>query len=321
MATAQQFLDIAQRQLGVGENPPGSNRNKFTEWFGVIGAWCAMFQSWCFAQVGMEEVHTAWCDDFITNGSNGRWGTLISQYGEILPGDLAIFDWDGGSSDHVAAVLSVGPNGQWTSIEGNWGDRVTNVTRGRENIRTFFRPHYSGAQEPSRAMSTNSSQYVKLEQYCLNIVRGHLKQKLIAVDGISGPETAAAVKDFQKFCNGMYAFSGSKTRLDVDGIYGPQTAAALAWWAKAIANPKPSSLPVPPGVPNLAEGHPSGDAVRQLQTALNRILGIKITVDGEFGPVTKAALMSYQRLRRLTIDGIYGPITAAKMKAEPKLKN
>jgi peptidoglycan hydrolase-like protein with peptidoglycan-binding domain len=322
MSTVQDFLNVANSQIGTGENPPGSNQNKYTAWFGLVGAWCAIFQSWCFAQIGMSNIHTAWCDDFITNAKNGKWGTWIDQYGSILPGDLAIFDWDGGSSDHVAAVNRVFSNGQWESIEGNWADSVCRVTRGRENIRGFFRPFYSPSTSqplPAPPSNAQSSSVVKTYQAQLNIFLKHQKKPLISVDGIFGPVTKNAIKDFQTFANGMYALTGSKTRLEVDGVYGPKTKPVLDWWTNVFSNPKPKRLPVPSGTPLLKECVPSSDRVRQLQTALNRVMNSGLVVDGEYGPKTEMAVAAYQRHKSLIPDGVYGPMTSKALSGETAL--
>lgn len=325
MATAAQFLEVANSQLGVAEDPPGSNRNKFTAWYGMIGAWCAMFQSWCFAQIGMTQLHAAWVDDFVQHAKDGSWGKWINQYDAIQPGDLAIFDWDGGSSDHIAAVNRVYANGQWESIEGNWADQVTRVTRGRDNIRGFVRPNWSGASVPvtqgSPAVGGNATTIVKTYQTELNIFLKSQKRPTISVDGVPGPQTKAALKSFQEFANGMYAFTGSKTRLVVDGVYGPATSPVLRWWSVALTNPVPKKLALPPATPNLHTGSPSGDSVRKLQAALNRILGTKLVVDGEFGPETRDVLRVYQASHRLVVDGIYGPATFSAMQKEAKLVN
>lgn len=61
--------------------------------------------------------------------------------------------------------------------------------------------------------------------------------------------------------------------------------------------------------------------VRTLQAAINACYGTKLTVDGDFGPNTRAALKSVQAAEnraganpRLTVDGLYGPNTRTAMK-------
>lgn len=50
-----------------------------------------------------------------------------------------------------------------------------------------------------------------------------------------------------------------------------------------------------------------GNAVKQLQVNL----GIK--PDGDFGVMTKSALIAYQKANGLIKDGVYGPKTKAKL--------
>lgn len=323
MASPQQFLDIANSQYGVRENPPGSNRNKFTAWYGMVGPWCAMFQSWCMAQVGMGNIRTAWCDTLIQNAKNGSWGTWIGQYDAIQPGDLAIFDWDGGFSDHVAAVNRVLPNGRWESIEGNWQDSVTRVTRGRANIRGFLRPKWSSSPSVLPTPPSNQATPSRIAgyQYWLCVWLASQKKPLIKVDGVYGSQTTAAARDFQRFANSMYRLNGSQKHIQVDGKIGPETAPILHWWATALSNPKPSRLPVPSGNPILRVGSPTSDQVRQLQTALNRVINTTLKIDGDYGTQTERAVIYYQTWRRLAVDGKYGPATARKLQGEPKLAN
>jgi len=40
-------LREAVKHLGLAENPPNSNNVLFSVWYGLIGAWCAMFVSYC----------------------------------------------------------------------------------------------------------------------------------------------------------------------------------------------------------------------------------------------------------------------------------
>lgn len=55
-----------------------------------------------------------------------------------------------------------------------------------------------------------------------------------------------------------------------------------------------------------------GDAVKTLQTKLNKV-GYKLTVDGEYGSATKAAVTSFQKKYNLEIDGIAGKNTITKL--------
>lgn len=55
-----------------------------------------------------------------------------------------------------------------------------------------------------------------------------------------------------------------------------------------------------------------GDAVKTLQTKLNKV-GYKLTVDGEYGSATKSAVTSFQKKYNLEVDGIAGKNTITKL--------
>lgn len=56
-----------------------------------------------------------------------------------------------------------------------------------------------------------------------------------------------------------------------------------------------------------------GDRVRQVQALLNNH-GYNLAVDGDFGPMTEAAVKDFQRKRGLVDDGQIGPVTLAALK-------
>lgn len=114
-------------------------------------------------------------------------------------------------------------------------------------------------------------------QYLLR-ARGHR----VAVDGIFGPKTDSAVRAFQ-----------TAQHLSVDGIVGPRT-----WNALII---------------EVSAGG-TGDAVRGVQEEfqfrnLSGDPGKGLKVDGIFGPMTKAAVRSFQHAIGIAVDGIVGPLT------------
>lgn len=47
------IVKIAEKEIGYTENPPGSNKTKYGEWFGLNGSyWSAIFISWVYNQAG-----------------------------------------------------------------------------------------------------------------------------------------------------------------------------------------------------------------------------------------------------------------------------
>jgi peptidoglycan hydrolase-like protein with peptidoglycan-binding domain len=104
----------------------------------------------------------------------------------------------------------------------------------------------------------------------------------VAVDGIFGPNTEAAVKAFQQ-----------SKGLAADGIVGPLT------WPKLVVQVKKGS---------------NGDAVRGVQEVMkfhdqSDGEGPPIHVDGSFGPQTDNWVRGFQTAVGTASDGIVGPIT------------
>lgn len=82
-------------------------------------------------------------------------------------------------------------------------------------------------------------------------------------------------------------------------------AAAVAF-SFAFAFVASATVTVPPNV-SMTSG--SSEQVKAVQTVVG------VTADGQFGPITKAAVMAYQAANGLTADGVVGPATAAIMNA------
>jgi peptidoglycan hydrolase-like protein with peptidoglycan-binding domain len=128
----------------------------------------------------------------------------------------------------------------------------------------------------------NRDHPVKTLQYLLR-ARG----RNLAVDGIFGPDTNAAVRAFQQ-----------QKGLAVDGIVGPNT------WSALIITVKQGS---------------QGDAVKGVQEEFQfrNLSGDPdngLQVDGIFGPKTDAAVRGFQKalhtdIPSVTVDGVVGPVT------------
>ncbi len=127
------------------------------------------------------------------------------------------------------------------------------------------------------------------------------------IDGVYGPYTQRAVKEFQK-----------ASGLVVDGIVGEKTAAALFgdWVTDS------SGFPVYPVADNqlssfelgrdlkLATPYMSGEDVRDVQDALALNNFSPGESDGVYGPKTQSAVIGFQKKKNLVPDGVVGQYTA-----------
>lgn len=119
----------------------------------------------------------------------------------------------------------------------------------------------------------------------------------LRVDGLFGSATEKEVKAFQiKF--GVSA-NGVVEHITWSGIY------------TRVYISSRKSMPI------LRRGS-IGEAVQLLQSQLNLLSGqSKLTVDGDFGPTTEAAVKALQKSHKLLVDGVVGPQTWVALPAMP----
>ena len=112
-------LNEARSWIGTGEDPPGSNHNAITEYYGMNAAWCCMFIWTIFNKSGHGDLFmgggkTAYCFDVMDwYKARGKWGSSPQV------GALVIY----GGSGHIGIVESVSGS-SYVSIEGNLSDSV-----------------------------------------------------------------------------------------------------------------------------------------------------------------------------------------------------
>jgi hypothetical protein len=143
-------LAEARRWLGTAESPPGSNRTPFGAWFGLDGVpWCNIFVSYCFS-VGAGTTIAA---GFQGAGCTARGCAYVPTTEAWLratgmwlgrvpprPGDLAVYNWDGGPPDHIGIVESMGSD-TFSAIEGNADGEVARRERRLADVDGFGRVH------------------------------------------------------------------------------------------------------------------------------------------------------------------------------------
>jgi hypothetical protein len=134
-------------QIGIKESPAGSNRVKYSTWYGMIGAWCAMFCSWCSDQAG-GKFHYAYCPYVVRDAKAGINAMRVVPWADVRRGDFPLYDWDrDGVADHIGVFESwIQPGASFTAIEGNTavgndsnGGAVMRRTRYRPDVICFVR--------------------------------------------------------------------------------------------------------------------------------------------------------------------------------------
>jgi hypothetical protein len=128
-------LAAAQSQVGVSEQPPGSNDGpQIAEYRTAtagsgVGPWCAYFTSWAAAQAGapLGEAGQGFGSVSALYGWAQRTGraTPAGPGVQPNPGDLIV--WGG---EHIGIVESVDPDGSIHTIEGNSSNAVSRRTYG-----------------------------------------------------------------------------------------------------------------------------------------------------------------------------------------------
>jgi hypothetical protein len=131
--------------IGVAENPLGSNKVMFSDWYGITGAWCAMFQTYNYVAAGSKAFQRgnrwAYCPFVVDDARAGRNGLKLVSPANVAPGDLVLFDWNGdGVADHIGMfeTWTDKKKKSFTAIEGNAGPgEVERGTHDMKNVLIF----------------------------------------------------------------------------------------------------------------------------------------------------------------------------------------
>jgi CHAP domain len=133
----QRALAAAQAEIGVAEQPPGSNDGpRIAEYRTAtagsgVGPWCAYFTSWAAAQAGapLGEIGQGFGSVEAVYAWAQRTGRAIPASPGVAPspGDLIV--WGG---RHIGIVESVDPDGSIHTIEGNSSNAVSRRTYGAD---------------------------------------------------------------------------------------------------------------------------------------------------------------------------------------------
>jgi peptidoglycan hydrolase-like protein with peptidoglycan-binding domain len=191
---------------------------------------------------------------------------------------------------------------------------VTSDTAGGTEATAEIEPAEAEAEAKSVA-AEEQAQEKHAEEAEASAVKQLQSALHVSADGNFGPETEAAVRRLQ-----------ARHGLSVDGIVGPATWSLISVHGQETLTPPASALPKPAthrhvvaiaatsdvgltagsgGTDEATETAPATGttAIEWLQKAL------KLSVDGEFGPETEAAVRRLQARHGLAVDGVVGPST------------
>ncbi|GAC1312743.1 MAG: hypothetical protein NVSMB24_34830 [Mucilaginibacter sp.] len=145
------IIDLAASQVGTKENPPGSNRTKYGEWFDLNGEkWCAIFVSWVYNYAGYPLGYINTNKGF-SNCQSGyvHWKNTGELTDNPQMADIVLFDWnEDGHCDHTGIFYQWLEEGvSFQSYEGNTsigsdsdGGAVMLRNRNLKYVKAFISP-------------------------------------------------------------------------------------------------------------------------------------------------------------------------------------
>lgn len=188
----KKVLDLLRKNIGLGETPAGSNKNKIVTWYNKNvdsigpGPWCEMTNTWAMHTTGAKSLkkgraYTVYaCQDAQkgVNGSSWHWGTK-----GMKAGDQVYFDWDRhkgdvGYVDHTGTVEKINGDGTFYALEGNTGDKLLRKHRDGTYVVGYVRFKWSEISTKTPAAPSKPSTPAKPS----------VPEKLVE-DGELGPKT------------------------------------------------------------------------------------------------------------------------------------
>jgi hypothetical protein len=247
LATAEKAVEFALKHKGYTENPPGSNRTKFGEAYGMNGVpWCMEFVWYVLFKLGVPILKTAYTPTAAQWFKDQQRG--FTNEAEIQRGDVLFFDFPDSTHriQHVGFATDPLKAGRVPTIEGNTsagssgsqdnGGGVFTRDRGQLEIVYIGRPAYDDVDELPRFDLPKQRTFLRLGDEgadvktlqkdlnawmrALRKVKGdHLEFDFgsIDADGEFGSETKKALQTFQM----------QHERLEPDGLFGRETERVL----------------------------------------------------------------------------------------------
>lgn len=238
MSVAQQVLARAASRIGyyAPDDPqPGSEAGRY--WAARTGQqwlagpsedvwWCMLFVSMCLDECGQINAIGGFSfnTDYTVNQVRQHPDAYFVSVYDARPGDVVIYNWDGGGTDHVGFVEKNLGGGTLQTIEGNTssgdygsqsaGNGVWRRVR-NHSIAYVIRPAYSDSEESSAPSGPAD-------------IRALQRAVRANPDNVAGPNTrsrcyalaAASNWGGNTFPFGV-AFTQSVVGTEQDGIWGP----------------------------------------------------------------------------------------------------
>lgn len=287
MSNLQKIIDIAKAQVGVSEQPPGSNNVIYnTDYYGgvVQGTnfpWCCSFIWWLFHQTGLSALFcggqkTAFCP-FVVQYAREHRQWVTDGY---RAGDLLLYDWDGdGQADHIGLCESVSGLTA-TTIEGNVTDSVKRMTRSLVSVMGAYRPAYGEDNNVTAKPTPAPVQDAPKEGGTYTVKAGDSLWSI--AERAYGNGNAYPLLISANHLTGATIHVGDVLKIPSINGDAPKTCSV--------------SLPV------LQRGDNSV-AVRNLQAML-AVRGYQLDADGDFGGVTYDRVVAFQHSCGIPANGI-----------------
>lgn len=273
---------------------------------------------WTYAKLHtVEEVKAAIIQSLNIKGMRIAFGTCVNQFGFLKPNNWMPYSEGGGN--HMMMILGYGPHVRsgMTSqtIEGvkvrnswgeDWGDSGNcwmeweDVLK-RDEVYLLMPPaEPEEPEEPQvvvqRTLRLKDKPRMQGDDVTELQERLNVHGVVCDVDGVFGPATDTAVREFQELKG-----------LTVDGLVGPKTWEALREDPldpePEPDDPEPDPEPTRRKLRLIEKPRMQGDDVTELQERLNAH-DISCDVDGVFGPATEKAVIKFQEANGLEADGV-----------------
>lgn len=210
----ERVIEIARRELGYTESPPGSNNTKYGAAYGLQGQpYCVIFLWWIFREAGESAA-------FFGGAKTASCGTLLRWYkaqgqtvpvSEVQPGDIVILNFHGTKdTEHCGLVVDVKRAittiASVATIEGNTsssgsqdnGGMVCEKVRFPRQIVAVCRPQYS--EEPAALDDITGHWAEDAIRWCMDkgLMRGYEDGTFQPDKGVTRAELATVIKRLEE---------------------------------------------------------------------------------------------------------------------------